>query len=185
MRDHVHRPSPPHQQPTVLNETDQRAFRSSDSTISTSDSNSIPTSPEEKAFLNEYSQRHAAHVHTLATAALTTLSLPSHAVILALLFVKRFLALQELPQALSTPTKVFLAGLLLADAHLCDSTVSMKTWAVITGARGGGSQVTAIKTAALNALQFDVAVGAEFYSRWLLSVKTFFKEDVGRLGQFE
>ncbi|KAI9358292.1 hypothetical protein DFJ73DRAFT_794073 [Zopfochytrium polystomum] len=133
--------------------------------------------PEEKAFLNAYSQRHATHLHTLATSSLTVLALPYHAVILALLFVKRLLALPEVPAALCTPTKLLLAGLVLADAELCDSTVSMRTWAAVTGARGGGAQVAEIKRAALAALQFCVTVDADTYSAWLLNVKSFFRED--------
>ncbi|KAI9325158.1 hypothetical protein DFJ73DRAFT_914046 [Zopfochytrium polystomum] len=139
-------------------------------------------SPTEKHFLDAYSQRHAAHLHLLTTTALTSLPLPWHATVLALLFARRLLQQPLLPAPLSTPTKVFLAGLLLADAQLCDATVPMRTWATVTGARGGGRQVAAIKRAALEVLGFDVAVGAEAYGRWLVGFREFFARGVGAAG---
>ncbi|KAJ1539105.1 hypothetical protein HK405_013197 [Cladochytrium tenue] len=171
----AHRP-PPSCSGKSFTSTSTPSLRSESTAVSTT--SSICT-PEEKAFLNCYSQRHAGSLHTLTTSALTLLNLPSHSVILGLLFVKRLLALPEIPPSLSTPTKLLLAGLVLADAQLCDSTVSMRTWAAVTGARGGGAQVAEIKRAALEALSFGTTVDADTYSRWMLSVKSLFRNRGG------
>ncbi|KAJ1549877.1 hypothetical protein HK405_002029, partial [Cladochytrium tenue] len=112
------------------------------------------TTPEARAFLAAYARQHAGPVRALATAAQVSLGLPPHAVVLALLYARRLLSASvgRLPAALSTPSKVLLAGLVLADAHLCDAPVPMRAWAEATAARGGGAQVAAIKAAALDAL---------------------------------
>ncbi|KAJ1532723.1 hypothetical protein HK405_000888 [Cladochytrium tenue] len=135
------------------------------------------TTPAARAFLAAYARQHAGPVRALATAAQVALGLPPHAVVLALLYARRLLSASvgRLPAALSTPSKVLLAGLVLADAHLCDATVPMRAWAAATAARGGGAQVAAIKAAALDALQFGIAVDAATYSRWMMSVDAFFQ----------
>ncbi|KAJ1567964.1 hypothetical protein HK405_004120 [Cladochytrium tenue] len=95
------------------------------------------------------------------------LGLPLHAVVLALLYARELLSASvgRLPAALSTPSKVLLAGLVLADAYLCDATVPMRAWAAATPARGCGAQVAAIEAAALDELQFGIAVDAATHSR--------------------
>ncbi|KAJ3411861.1 hypothetical protein HDV05_001650 [Chytridiales sp. JEL 0842] len=126
--------------------------------------------------LNAYTTRHATHLHTLTTLSLTLLRLPSHCILLSLLFVKRLLGVPTLPPPLSTPAKLLLAGLILADAHLSDRTISLRTWSVLTSSPKK-EEVATLKRAALECLGWDVGVRAEVYSAWLKSVRGFFNEE--------
>jgi hypothetical protein len=131
---------------------------------------------QQRDLLNAYTTRHSTHIHTLTSLSLTLLHLPQHAIILALLFVKRLLSVPTLPPTLSTPAKLLLAGLMLSDAHLCDRTISMRTWATLTAAKKV-QEVVSVKREALEVLGYDVSVGAGVYSGWLKTVRTFFLED--------
>ncbi|KAJ1569364.1 hypothetical protein HK405_006131, partial [Cladochytrium tenue] len=121
----------------------------------------MPTTPAARAFIAAYARQHAGPVRALATAAQVALGLPPH--VLTLLYARELLS-----------ASVLLAGLVLADAHLCDATVPMRAWAA-TAARGCGAQVAAIKAAALDELQFGIAVDAATYSRWIMGVDAFFQ----------
>ncbi|KAJ3391065.1 hypothetical protein HDU84_006580 [Entophlyctis sp. JEL0112] len=139
-------------------------------------------------------------IQTIAYTALSAFNLPTHTIILALYFVHRLLMASlgssakrhnfsgldssfdkgESVVFSANPLYLFLAGLILADAVLCDAPVSVASWTWVLkqaelGAFGkpglDSSFVCKLKAWALNVLCFDVHVDVSVYSEWVESVK--------------
>ncbi|KAJ1569478.1 hypothetical protein HK405_004080 [Cladochytrium tenue] len=111
----------------------------------------------------------------------------AHHVFFALLYVSRMvraaiLANRPLPAELASPSALFLAGCMLAEAHLCDAQTSTATWArVVSGGAAAAvsagvspaSAAAAVKRAALLLIGYDTHVRVEDYLDWLHRVRCF------------
>ncbi|KAJ3390858.1 hypothetical protein HDU84_006949 [Entophlyctis sp. JEL0112] len=139
-------------------------------------------------------------IQTIAFTALSTFNLPSHTIILALFFVHRLL-MSSFGSCLKRqkfaglsdsnfnngsvvfsrhPVYLFLAGLILADAVLCDAPVPVASWTWVlklTEVEAIGKHVIdcafvcKMKGWALSVLGFDVHVDLKVYSKWIESVE--------------
>ncbi|KAJ1554008.1 hypothetical protein HK405_006261, partial [Cladochytrium tenue] len=76
-----------------------------------------------------------------------------------------------LPATLSSPTRLLLAGLVLAESQLADAQTSCAIWARAAGVPQGARGVAALKRDALAALGWDVAVPAAVYASWTAAVR--------------
>ncbi|KAJ1543037.1 hypothetical protein HK405_009567 [Cladochytrium tenue] len=76
-----------------------------------------------------------------------------------------------LPATLSSPTRLLLAGLVLAESQLADAQTSCAIWARAAGVPQGARGVAALKRDALAALRWDVAVPATVYANWTVAVR--------------
>ncbi|KAJ1559110.1 hypothetical protein HK405_011973 [Cladochytrium tenue] len=111
----------------------------------------------------------------------------AHHVFFALLYVSRMvraaiLARRPLPAELASPSALFLAGCMLAEAHLCDAQTSTATWARVVAGSGAtpasagvspASAAAAVKRAALLLIGYDTHVRVEDYLDWLYRVRCF------------
>ncbi|KAJ3206876.1 hypothetical protein HDU82_004254 [Entophlyctis luteolus] len=138
-------------------------------------------------------------IQQIVLVALTTLKLPPHAVVLALYFVHKLLiaTVRRAAARCSTnasspppvsaaaemqwsPVHMFVAGLMLADAVLCDAPVAVAAWAWILS-QSSASTAADSRTArdlrrwALDILEFDVNVKPPVYAAWARNVNLFLK----------
>ncbi|KAJ3097543.1 hypothetical protein HDU97_004768 [Phlyctochytrium planicorne] len=121
------------------------------------------------------------HLHRLKRFASIALrhSRPStpHLLMHGLLLVHRIVSVQgPLPLALSSPTRLLLAGLMLSEAHLSDTQTSASVWSRVAGIQEGPHGVAAIKREALQILAYDVGAKEEEYSAWVKAVKKCFEK---------
>ncbi|KAJ3383054.1 hypothetical protein HDU84_003884 [Entophlyctis sp. JEL0112] len=128
----------------------------------------------------------AFHIQQIAFVALTLLALPPASLILALLFARRLLlaasaglrewhGLSDSPPehaaGAAAPPRLFLAGLMLADAALCDAPVSAQVWQWIatetTSAAAPVSCARDLRRWALDLLAFDIHVDPREFDAWV------------------
>ncbi|KAJ3218640.1 hypothetical protein HDU67_004693 [Dinochytrium kinnereticum] len=122
--------------------------------------------------------------------ALRTNLLPPHAIPLALYYVKRLLELPVIPKPLSSPDRLLVAALMIAEVQLVDRPLSTRAWARILAASlvpewafgrvlknpkvvdgmVSAAQMARIKMEALVALEFRVHVEEGAYRLWLESI---------------
>ncbi|KAJ3208182.1 hypothetical protein HDU67_006952 [Dinochytrium kinnereticum] len=137
-------------------------------------------------------QDHARSSRALATSTalhlpVCTSSGPSHPLLFALLLVHRIVSKSidsatgrlVLPEGLRSPTRLLLAGLVLAESQLSDSQTSTVVWGRLFGAVQepgkvgveGRSVAACVKREGLACLGFAAHVRVEEYSAWLAGLK--------------
>ncbi|KAJ3209709.1 hypothetical protein HDU82_000272 [Entophlyctis luteolus] len=161
----------------------------------------LPTAPMFAASLAESQQ-----IQQIVLVALTTLKLPPHAIVLALYFVHKLLIAtvrhaQRRAAAASgscanasplvaisnasdefqkqwSPVHLFVAGLMLADAVLCDAPVAVAAWAWIlaqASVSADSRTVRDLRRWALDILEFDVNVKPTVYAAWARNINVFLR----------
>ncbi|KAI9357321.1 hypothetical protein DFJ73DRAFT_821347 [Zopfochytrium polystomum] len=152
-----------------------------------------PTSPAATAAISTI-ERHIARLRRFASIALATSNTSTtHLGLAALLFVHRLVGTPvgagrlhnsenssaafatqtplPLPPSLNSPSRLLLAGLLLAEAIWADSQTSCELWARAAGIAEGARGVCKIKMDAVKALHWKVAISSQEYVDWMRAVK--------------
>ncbi|KAJ3208181.1 hypothetical protein HDU67_006951 [Dinochytrium kinnereticum] len=157
----------------VSNPSTLRADSVSSLTSAHPQRNANGNNPLPATYLFHYAQR----LRSLVTVTLTKTHAPAQVVPFALLLVQRLVSLRTLPPLLSTPTRLLLAALILADAVLRDATLPTAAWLAVARSVGGiagvadRKAVADLKMGCLAALDWNVVVPDSEFEAWLERLK--------------
>jgi hypothetical protein len=126
---------------------------------------------------SDYIQYYTQLLESIVLNSLTVIRPPPETLLLGLYFVSKLVAVKTLPESLATPTRLLLAGLVLADVILSDEgAVPAKIWVWIADnsrvEKYVGMSIPAMKKDALVALNFNVHVSFEEWNGWVEFIKS-------------